>query len=87
MLKIWTDEAWEDYMYWHEQNDKQVIKKINKLIRAIETTPYSGEGKPEPLKFELNGKWSRRITHSERLVYTIHDNALIIYACRYHYEK
>ncbi|MBF1305402.1 MAG: Txe/YoeB family addiction module toxin, partial [Oribacterium sinus] len=62
MLKAWSDEAWEDYLYWYAQNNKSTIKKIHRLIEAIERSPFSGIGKPEALKYELSGKWSRRIT-------------------------
>lgn len=74
-------------MYWHNQKNEQVIKKINQLIHAIETTPDTGKGKPEPLEFEFTDMWSRRITYSDRLVYAIHDHTMIIYACRYHDVK
>ena len=58
MIKAWSDEAWEDYLYWYAQNNKSTIKKIHRLIEAIERSPFSGIGKPEALKYELSGKWS-----------------------------
>lgn len=79
-----TEIAWEDYTYW-QQNDKKLAKKINELIKDIKRTPFEGIGKPEGLKFDLAGKWSRRINDEHRLVYQVEGNNLIIYACRYHY--
>ena len=85
MIKAWSDEAWEDYLYWYAQNNKSTIKKIHRLIEAIEISPFSGIGKPEALKYELSGKWSRRITEEDRLVYSIEDDVLYIYSCKDHY--
>lgn len=85
MIKSWSDDAWNDYMYWHDQNDKAVIRKINKLIKSIERTPFEGLGKPEGLKNDLSGYWSRRITQEHRLVYQIHENEIRIFSCRYYY--
>lgn len=79
-----TDNAWEDYLYW-QQNDKQKLKKINSLIKDILRNPFIGEGKPEPLKENLRGYWSRRIDSEHRLVYKVQDKQLIIIQCRYHY--
>ncbi len=84
MNKNFTDNAWEDYEYWIE-NDKKIIKKINSLIKDIERNGNSGIGKPEPLKHELSGFWSRRITDEHRLIYNIEDNTINIIQCRYHY--
>lgn len=81
----WENAAWEDYLYWHE-TDKKIFKKINELIKAIDRDPFAGIGKPEPLQYALKGYWSRRITLTDRLVYTIQKDHLIIAACRYHYE-
>jgi len=81
----WTLEAWEDYIYW-QQNDKKITKKINALIKEVVQNPYDGIGKPEPLRYDLSGFWSRRINHEHRLVYAIKDNALTIISCRYHYD-
>ncbi len=85
MKLIWSAQAWEDYLYW-QNTDKSTIKKINELIREIKRTPFSGKGKPEPLKYDLAGFWSRRITLEHRLVYCIDNDALLIAACRYHYQ-
>ncbi|WP_054719853.1 Txe/YoeB family addiction module toxin [Lacticaseibacillus manihotivorans] len=88
MIKAWTDDAWDDYMYWHDQHDNRIIKQINKLIADINRDdPYEGIGKPEPLKYELTGKWSRHITQEHRLVYSIDRDILYIHSCRDHYEK
>ncbi len=84
MKLVWTNLAWENYLYW-QVHDKNVLKKINALIKDIQKTPFKGIGKPEALKFELAGKWSRRITDEHRLVYKIDGDELIIFQCRYHY--
>ena len=83
-LLTWTAQAWEDYLYWQNQ-DKKTLKRINKLIEDTKRTPFSGIGKPEPLKENLAGFWSRRIDETNRLVYAIENTALVIIACRYHY--
>jgi toxin YoeB len=80
----WTDEAWSDYLYWQQQ-DKKTLKRINKLIEATLRLPFEGIGKPEPLRENLAGFWSRRIDDTHRLVYAVEDQYLIILACRYHY--
>lgn len=82
---LWQNNAWEDYQYWLK-HDKQILKKINDLIIEIDRTPYTGSGKPEPLKHAFSGWWSRRINHEHRLVYFVDDNTLVIEACRYHYK-
>ena len=82
----WHAYAWEDYCYWIKQ-DKKVVKKINELIHAIDRDPFSGIGKPEPLKYGLQGAWSRRIDLEHRLVYLAESNTITILACRYHYTK
>ena len=79
-----TENAWEDYIYW-QQNDKKLSKRINELIKDIKRAPFEGIGKPEGLKYDLAGKWSRRINDEHRLVYQVEGDHLIIYACRYHY--
>lgn len=79
-----TDEAWDDYVYWQGQ-DKKTLKRINLLIQAARRTPFEGIGKPEPLKGDLSGFWSRRIDETNRLVYEVNDNEIIIVSCRYHY--
>jgi len=83
---IFSKNAWEDYIFWQAE-DKKILKKINTLIKDIQSNPYSGIGKPEPLKYDLAGLWSRRIDHEHRLVYQVNDNELLIYGCRYHYDK
>ncbi|NLY65506.1 MAG: Txe/YoeB family addiction module toxin [Alcaligenaceae bacterium] len=86
MILAWSDEAWDDYIYW-QTNNKIILKSINSLIKEIKRTPYEGKGNPEPLKYELSGYWSRRITLEHRLVYTCDEstNTLYIVQCRYHY--
>jgi len=84
MNLLFTDEAWEDYLYW-QQYDKKLLKKINTLLKEIKRTPYEGTGKPEPLKHELQGAWSRRINQEHRLVYEVFDEQINVLACRYHY--
>lgn len=85
MIKLWTDDAWNDYMYWHKSGDKRTIKRINELIKSIDRTPFTGIGKPEALRYQFEGKWSRRIDAMNRLVYQINNNQLIIYSCKDHY--
>ena len=85
MKKIWFDEAWEDYLYWQTQ-DKKTIKRINMLLRDIERGNFDGLGKPEPLKGDMSGFWSRRIDEVNRLVYRIADGVLEIASCKGHYE-
>ena len=84
MIVAWTELAWESYLYW-QANDKKMLKRINELISVISRDPFHGIGKPEPLKFELAGKWSRRINEEHRLVYQVKNPELIIFQCRYHY--
>jgi len=78
-MLLWTDEAWADYVYWQSQ-DRKTIKRINQLIKDIERS-----GKPEPLQYELQGFFSRRIDEKNRLVYVKEEDALTILSCRYHY--
>jgi toxin YoeB len=80
----WTNDAWSDYLYWQTQ-DKKTLKRINKLIEATLRMPFEGVGKPEPLKENLTGFWSRRIDDTNRLIYVVEDEYLTIIACRYHY--
>lgn len=84
MNLLFTDDAWEEYLYW-QQTDKQILKKINQLIKEIQRTPFTGTGKPEPLKYQLQGCWSRRIDSEHRLVYEVTDDVLKIIGCRFHY--
>ena len=84
MKLIFAEQAWEDYLWWQRQ-DKQTVKRINDLIRATAREPFSGIGKPEPLKHALAGYWSRRITDEHRMVYRAETDALLIAQLRYHY--
>ena len=84
MNLIFSDKAWEEYMYW-QNIDKQILKKINQLIKDIKREPFEGIGKPEPLKYELSGFWSRRISDEHRLVYEVSQNCIAIVSCRFHY--
>lgn len=78
-------DAWNDYLYWHEQ-DKKTLKRINLLITAAARDPFDGIGKPEPLRGDLSGYWSRRIDDKNRLVYRANDSEIVVIACRFHYE-
>jgi toxin YoeB len=82
----WHIQAWEDYLYWQKQ-DKRILKRINALIKDIVREPFTGIGKPEPLKHNWRGFWSRRINDEHRLVYTVQGGDVIIAQCRYHYDK
>lgn len=79
-----TDEAWDSYIYWQTQ-DKKTLRRINDLIEAAKRDPFAGIGKPEPLKYSLSGCWSRRIDETNRLVYQVNDEEILIISCRYHY--
>jgi len=83
-LLAWTDDAWADYVYWQGQ-DKKTLKRINKLIIDTKRSPFEGIGKPEPLKENLSGFWSRRVDESNRLVYAVNDSHITVISCRYHY--
>ncbi|MGM9935717.1 MAG: Txe/YoeB family addiction module toxin [Candidatus Ornithomonoglobus sp.] len=85
MNKLWTDDAWDDYVYWSLQ-DKKTLKRINQLLKDIDRNGNRGIGKPEPLKHEYQGFWSRRINDADRLVYKIENGSIIILHCRGHYE-
>ena len=85
MILSFSKNAWEDYLYW-QKIDKKILKKINTLIKEIQRTPFEGIGKPESLKHDLAGLWSRRINHEHRLVYQIKESELLIYSCRFHYD-
>jgi toxin YoeB len=84
MKIVFQSGAWEDYLYW-QQTDKSILKKINTIIKEIERTPYEGQGKPEMLKHDLSGWWSRRLNLEHRVVYMVEDDSIIILQCRYHY--
>ncbi|OJF77419.1 MAG: toxin YoeB [Treponema sp. CETP13] len=86
MNKLFTDEAWKDYLYWSE-TDKKQLKKINNLLKEIDRTPFEGTGKPEPLKQNLQGYWSRRIDHEHRIIYKIENDEIVLISFRYHYSK
>jgi toxin YoeB len=79
-----TPDGWDDYLYWQTQ-DKKTLKRINHVLREILREPFTGIGKPEPLRENLTGYWSRRIDDTHRLVYAIEEQAIIVLACRYHY--
>jgi toxin YoeB len=85
MKKLWSDEAWEDYLYWQTQ-DKKILKRINNIIKDIDRDPFSGIGKPEPLKYERQGYWSRRIDETNRIVYKVENGILYIAQCGSHYD-
>ena len=82
----WDFDAWEDYLYWQTQ-DKKMLKRINQLVKDIRRDPFNGIGKPEPLKGDLTGFWSRRIDEEHRLVYAVKDTTALIIACRGHYQN
>lgn len=84
MKLIFSEQAWEDYLYW-QANDRKLLQRINGLIKECSRTPFAGTGKPEPLRSSLSGWWSRRITQEHRLVYRPSDGGLLIAQCRYHY--
>jgi toxin YoeB len=81
---IFSPQAWEDYLFWQEQ-DRKKLQRLNALIRECSRTPFEGTGKPEPLRGALSGWWSRRLDLEHRLVYRVTDEALLIAQCRYHY--
>lgn len=79
-----SDQAWEDYLYW-QQTDKSTVKRINALLKDIQRSPFEGIGKPEPLRHALAGFWSRRIDDEHRLVYAVEEEGILVAQCRYHY--
>jgi toxin YoeB len=85
MELVWQTNAWEDYLYWQEQ-DKKMLRRINDLINDTLRSPFKGIGKPEPLKGDLSGYWSRRITDEHRLVYAVKEKRVHIIQCRFHYH-
>lgn len=85
MKKIWSDKAWDDYLYWQTQ-DKKTLKKVNQLVKDIERKNFEGIGKPEALKGNLSGFWSRRIDDANRLIYRINGEFIDILSCKGHYE-
>lgn len=84
MMLAWSDNAWEDYLYW-QQADGKTLKRINNLIKDIQRQAFSGLGDPEPLKHNWLGYWSRRIDREHRLVYKVERETVFIVQCRYHY--
>lgn len=90
MKVLWTAKGWEDYLYWQE-TDAKILVRINELIRDTRRSPFAGIGKPEPLRNEMSGWWSRRVNHEHRLVYRVigtgENQALEIVACRFHYHR
>ena len=84
MKLVFSEQAWEDYLYW-QKLDKKLVQRINDLIKEIARTPHSGIGKPEPLQHALSGYWSRRINDEHRIVYKVADGSLLIAQLRYHY--
>ena len=84
MKLIFSDNAWEDYLFW-QKTDKKILQRINNLIKEIKRNPFEGIGKPEPLKHALSGYWSRRINDEHRIVYKVSSDALLIAQLRYHY--
>ena len=85
MRLVWEDDAWEDYLYWQTQ-DRKILKRVNLLIKDIRRSPFDGIGKPEPLKHNLSGWWSRRIDEANRIVYYERDGIIYIVSCRGHYD-
>ena len=85
MKLVFSKNAWEDYTSWLVE-DRKMLRKINELIKDIQSSPFKGKGKPEPLKFDLAGFWSGRIDREHRLVYQVRDNEILIYSCKYHYD-
>jgi toxin YoeB len=81
---LFTDIGWQDYQYWLA-TDRAILKRINRLIEECRRTPFEGIGKPEALKHQLAGYWSRRITEEHRLVYAVEENQLVVIAARHHY--
>lgn len=85
MIKEWSELAWEDYLWW-QAHDRKMLKRINQLIRDIERYPFSGIGKPEPLRGNLSGMWSRRIDQSNRLVYKVSGDTLMLHSAKDRYD-
>lgn len=81
-----TPTAWDDYL-WFQQNNKRLVKRINRLINDIVRSPFEGIGKPEPLKTNLSGYWSRRIDGEHRLIYRVSDSEIVFISCRFHYLR
>ncbi len=84
MILAWTEEAWNDYVSWQDQ-DRKTLRRINKLLADIVRHPFEGIGKPEPLKWDFHGTWSRRIDATNRLIYTVVDDTVSVLSARDHY--
>jgi toxin YoeB len=85
MKYVFVDESWEDYLYW-QKTDKKKLQRINELLKDISRQPFDGIGKPEPLKHQLAGYWSRRIDEEHRLIYAVRGDEILIAKCRFHYD-
>jgi len=85
MKYIFVNESWEDYLYW-QKTDKKIVRRINELIKEISRNPFSGIGKPEPLKYKYSGYWSRRINQEHRIIYQVREDEILIVKCRFHYD-
>ena len=85
MKKIWSDKAWDDYLYW-QKKEKKTLKRVNQLVKDIERNNFEGIGKPEALKGDLSGFWSRRIDDANRLIYRINGESIDILSCKGHYD-
>ena len=85
MKILWEENTWEEYCYW-QLEDKKILKRINTIIKDIQRSPFLGIGKPEPLKGNLSGYWSRRIDDCNRIVYKLIDNSILIISCKTHYK-
>lgn len=85
MKYVFVEESWEDYLYW-QKTDKKKLKRINELLKDISRNPFSGIGKPEPLKFKYSGFWSSRIDEEHRLIYQVKNDEVLIAKCRFHYD-
>ena len=85
MTITFSENAWDDYLYW-QKVDKKIVKKINKLIKEIQRTPFEGTGRPEKLRYDLAGYGSRRIDQEHKLVYQVDNDQILVYSCRFHYD-
>lgn len=85
MKYLFVEESWDDYLFW-QKTDKKILKRINELLKDISRNPFTGLGKPEPLKHKYTGCWSRRITSEHRLIYQVTDDEIRILKCRFHYD-
>jgi toxin YoeB len=86
MKLVFDEDAWDDYLHW-QQHDRTLLRKLNRLIEECTRTPFDGTGKPEPLRGDFSGWWSRRITEEHRLVYRVEADSLLIAQCRFHYQR